>query len=128
MIAIALDTNRVRDWVDGDRAVIELLETVDDLFIPFFVVAELRVGFAGGDRRAANERKLLSFLSVPGVSVLMPDMATTHHYAAVWRALKRIGKPIPNNDVWIAALCVQHGVPLYTRDRHFGHVPDLAVL
>ncbi len=53
------------------------------------------------------------------MTVLDIDEETTHHYAAIGLELKRIGKPIPANDLWIAALCRQHALPLVSRDRHF---------
>jgi tRNA(fMet)-specific endonuclease VapC len=50
---------------------------------------------------------------------------TTHHYAAVRLELKQAGKPIPVNDLWIAALCREHGLPLLSRDRHFDVVAGI---
>ncbi len=52
----------------------------------------------------------------------------SHRYAEVHRALRRAGRPIPTNDLWIAAIAVEHGLVLYTRDAHFAHVPGLACL
>jgi predicted nucleic acid-binding protein len=59
------------------------------------------------------------------VTVLDVDEETTHHYAAMGWELKRSGKPIPANDLWIAALCRQHSLPLISRDRHFDVVRGL---
>ena len=58
-------------------------------------------------------------------STLEVTDATTHHYAKVRLDPKRIGKPIPTNDVWIAALCRQHELPILSRDRHFDVVPNI---
>jgi predicted nucleic acid-binding protein len=60
------------------------------------------------------------------VQVLFADDATTHQYAALFRQLRRQGTPIPINDLWIAALVVQHGLALCDRDRHFDRLPQLA--
>ncbi|MBV8531935.1 MAG: PIN domain-containing protein [Candidatus Eremiobacteraeota bacterium] len=54
------------------------------------------------------------------------DDQTTHHYAAIFRQLRKQGTPIPENDMWIAALVLQHNLILHTRDRHFDHLPQLA--
>jgi tRNA(fMet)-specific endonuclease VapC len=89
------------------------------------VLAELRAGFALGKRGAENERVLRSFLSKPGVAVLFPDEQTTHHYAAVFRQLRRQGTPIPVNDLWIAAIVLQNDLTLCARDRHFDHLPQI---
>ena len=72
-----------------------------------------------------NEGVLRRFLLRRGVDVLMPDEQTTHHYAAVYRQLRQQGSPIPTNDMWIAALVLQHGLVLYARDDHFDHLPQI---
>jgi predicted nucleic acid-binding protein len=58
-------------------------------------------------------------------TVLDVTEQTTHHYAAISVELRQAGKPIPTNDLWIAALCRQHGLPLLSRDRHFDAVPGI---
>ena len=63
-----------------------------------------------------------------GVAVLYPDEQTTHQYATVFRQLRRQGTPIPTNDIWIAALVLQHDLALYARDRHFEHLPQIVTL
>lgn len=122
---IALDTNRYVDLVRGDAGVLDTLESAEDIHVPLFVLAELRAGFAVGARGAHNEGGLRRFLLRAGVSVMAPDEETTHHYAAVYRQLRQQGTPIPTNDMWIAALVLQHGLVLYARDRHFDHLPQL---
>jgi tRNA(fMet)-specific endonuclease VapC len=59
------------------------------------------------------------------VRILWPDEDTTHHYARIWMQLRRQGTPIPTNDLWIAALAVQHNLALYSRDAHFDHLAQL---
>jgi predicted nucleic acid-binding protein len=58
--------------------------------------------------------------------VLYPDDGTTHHYARIYRYLRERGTPIPTNDIWIAALVVEHDLTLFARDKHFDVVPQLA--
>jgi tRNA(fMet)-specific endonuclease VapC len=89
------------------------------------VLGELRAGFLGGNRAAANEQILIAFLAQPGVRVLVPDELTTHHYATLFNQLRQQATPIPTNDLWIAALVVQHGLMLYTRDAHFDRLPQI---
>ena len=101
------------------------LETADALFLPFAVLGELRAGFAVGSKGPANERTLRRFLMKPGVSVLLPDEQTTHHYGSIYRQLRTQGTPIPTNDMWIAALVLQHDLTLYARDDHFDHLPQI---
>lgn len=125
---LALDANRYADLTRGHRAVVQLLERAAQIFVPFVVLAELRAGFALGTHRNENEQTLDRFLGKAGVSLLWPDEGTIRCYADVFSELRRAGRPIPSNDLWIAALCIQHGVPLYTRDRHFDHIERLARL
>ena len=122
---IALDTNRYVDLCKGDEDTATLLEEADAVLLPFVVVAELRAGFALGRRTAENERILRLFLTKEGVRVLFPDDQTMHHYAGVFRQLRLQGTPIPTNDMWIAALVLQHNLVLHDRDRHFDHLPQI---
>jgi predicted nucleic acid-binding protein len=103
----------------------QVLEAADSIAVPFVTIAELRAGFALGTRGSENERILTSFLQQDGVLVLFPDDRTTHEYAAVYADLRRRGRPIPTNDMWIAALALQHGLTLYARDIHFDSLPQL---
>ena len=124
---IALDSNRYVDFARGDAAVVDVLEHAQEIHVPLFVLAELRAGFAVGSRGARNEGGMRRFLLREGVSVLFPDEQTTHHYATVYRQLRQQGTPIPTNDMWIAALSLQHRLPLLTFDAHFRNVPGLAL-
>ena len=94
--------------------------------MPFVVLGELRAGFAHGRRAAENERLLRRFLLKNGVRVLYADDQTTHHYAAVYLQLRSQGTPIPTNDMWLAALVLQHNLVLHARDKHFDHLPQIA--
>jgi predicted nucleic acid-binding protein len=123
---LALDTNRYVDLCKGVEPTVALLAAADAVFVPFVVVAELRAGFAFGRRQADNERVLRRFLQKDGVQVLFADDQTTFHYAAVYRDLRGKGTPIPTNDLWIAALILQHNLVLHARDRHFDAITQIA--
>lgn len=122
---LALDTNAYVDFDEGVEETVALLEEAEQVFLPFVVVAELRAGFAYGRRQVENERILRQFLLKNGVRVLFADDQTTHHYALVYRQLRKQGTPIPTNDMWIAALVVQHSLTLHARDRHFDRLPQI---
>jgi tRNA(fMet)-specific endonuclease VapC len=124
-VRIALDTNRYADLVKGDKAVAEIVGSADEVIVPLIVLAELRAGFAAGTQQARNEAVLRRFLAQPGVSVLCPDEQTSFHYAGVFTELRRRGTPVPTNDLWIAALVLQHGLVLHARDRHFDFLPQI---
>ena len=122
---LALDTNRYTDLTRGDAAVVMLVERAEEVLLPFIVLAELRAGFSVGTRGAENERVLRRFLMKRGVTVLFADEQTIEQYVSVFRQLRRQGTPIPTNDLWIAALVLQHGLVLCARDRHFDHLPQI---
>jgi tRNA(fMet)-specific endonuclease VapC len=124
-VRIALDTNRYVDLCKGVTKTADLVATAEEIFLPFVVLAGLRAGFALGRHAGANERVLRLFLLKSGVHVLYADEQTTHHYAAVFGQLRRQGTPIPTNDIWIAALVLQHNLTLHGRDRHFDNLPQI---
>jgi tRNA(fMet)-specific endonuclease VapC len=124
-VKLALDTNRYTDLCRGDVTVVETVELADEVWLPFIVLGELRAGFGVGSQGPRNEAVLRRFLLKPGVSVLFADEQTTHHYAAVYRQLRTQGTPIPTNDMWIAALVLQHSLVLFARDAHFDMLPQV---
>lgn len=124
-VKLALDTNRYTDLCRGDRSAVETIELADEVWLPFNVLGELRAGFAVGSQGPRNESVLRRFLLKPGVSVLYADEQTTHHYGTVYRQLRKQGTPIPTNDMWIAALVLQHSLVLFARDAHFDALPQL---
>lgn len=103
-----------------------MVRTADELCLPVPVLAELRFGFAKGTRGRQNEAGLTRFLDSPRVRVLACDEQTSFHYAQLKLQLSMQGTPIPINDVWIAALTLQHGATLFTLDRDFDHLPQIA--
>ncbi|MGA9017681.1 MAG: type II toxin-antitoxin system VapC family toxin [Candidatus Cybelea sp.] len=122
---IVLDTNRYGDLFVGLAQTVELIEHAETVFVPFVVLAELRAGFAFGRRQAENERVLRHFLSRDGIATLFADDQTTQQYATIYRQLRKQGTPIPTNDMWLAALALQHDLALHDRDKHFDHLPQL---
>lgn len=122
---VTLDTNTYRLVMEGDEHAVRLVRTSDAVLMPIPVIAELRVGFLHGTKGRRNEATLARFLDAPRVEVLPCDEGTTAIYASLKLQLKRQGTPIPINDVWIAALVLQHGSVLFTRDSDFDRLPQL---
>ena len=123
---IVIDSNRYTDLAKGIPEVLEVVEKAECVYVPLIVLAEQRAGFAHGSRKEKNERILTRFLNTEGVYTLVPDEQTTFFYADIYASLRKRGKPIPTNDIWIAALCIQHGFILFDRDSDFDHVLQLA--
>ncbi len=118
-----VDTNALSAAADDDPAVIVILARAEQMAIPVIVLGEFRYGIAQSRHLAAYENWLGSLLR--DCAVLDINEPTTQHYAEITLELKRKGKPIPTNDLWIAALCRQHSLPLLSRDRHFDQVAGL---
>jgi len=122
---VAIDTNRLTDLLRGDSGLAERLGMCDEVWVPLMVMGELKAGFLGGTQRHRNEALLQRFLAKATVSVLLPSRETAEHYARIFVQLKRAGTPVPDNDLWIAALALEHDLTLITRDRHFERVVQL---
>ena len=122
---VALDTNRYVDLCKGVVETVMIVEEAEVIVLPFVVLGELRAGFVHGRRQAENERILRRFLLKDGVGVLFADDQTTHHYASLFQQLRKQGTPIPTNDMWLAALVLQHNLILHARDKHFDHLPQV---
>ena len=98
-----------------------------EIHLPLIVFAELLAGFAAGTQARKNRDELGQFMASPRVHLLNPDEKTAHHYADLFAALRKMGTPIPTNDMWIAALVRQHRLPLLSLDTHFAAVPGLVM-
>jgi tRNA(fMet)-specific endonuclease VapC len=125
-VKLALDTNAYSAAARGETKESTLVRAADRLLMPYVVLAELRAGFAAGTMGRRNEAALTRFLASPRVEVQYADEQTTHHYATLFAQLRRQGTPMPTNDLWIAALVLQHDWVLLTRDRHFDSLPQVA--
>ena len=118
-----LDTNALSAAAEREPSALEVVARAERLAVPVIVLGEYRLGIAQSRYRATYENWLREWIAA--VSVLDIDDETTHSYAAIGAELKKKGKPIPTNDLWIAALCRQHSLPLLSRDRHFDLVTGL---
>lgn len=118
-----LDTNALSAAADGDEALEAIFREAMTIAVPVIVLGEYRYGIRQSRERARYEAWLTE--SLASYRVLGVDEETATHYAAIRGELKRKGRPIPANDLWIAALARQHALPLVTRDQHFEFVSGL---
>ena len=125
---ILVDSNRYQDFCEGTPEAVHVIRRATDILMPFIVLGELRAGFACGTQSYKNEQMLTRFLNSPRVKQLFADEDTTHQYARLFRQLRKQCTPIPTNDLWIAALALQHDLLLFTHDAHFNHLPQLPVI
>jgi tRNA(fMet)-specific endonuclease VapC len=124
-VRVALDTNRLTDLFNGDIELAERLGICEEVWIPLIVLAEIKAGFYGGTQRQRNEAMMQRLLTKATVRILLPSRETAEHYARLFVQLKRAGTPVPDNDLWIAALVLEHDLTLITRDQHFDRMPQL---
>jgi tRNA(fMet)-specific endonuclease VapC len=118
-----LDTNVVIALFRGDAEVQARYEVVQEVFVPSMTLGELYFGAAKSSRQEANAAKVKEFAAF--CAVIGTDAVTAQHYGLIKAQLKRKGRPIPENDIWIAACALQHGLVLATRDGHFDDVDGL---
>lgn len=124
---IALDTNAYSRFKGGDVDVVELMRYADTINISTIVIGELLGGFALGVKEAINKQELNTFLNSSRCQIFPVDDNTAIYYVQIYKSLHRQGKPIPTNDLWIAAVAMQHGHILCTFDKHFNQIDGLLI-
>ena len=128
MRRIAIDTNVYISFKANDERVVEAFRNCDFIGVDITVIAELFSGFSLGGKEKRNRQELEAFLNSPRVEMLLHDLETAEYYALIVRRLKAKGRPIPTNDIWIAANAMKHGLALYSFDGHFGQIEGLLLL
>ena len=118
-----LDTNGLSALADGDLALAPIFRGASSIAVPVIALGEYRYGISQSRERAKYEKWLAEF--IPTYLVLGVDETTAERYAEIREELRRKGRPIPANDLWIAALARQYSLPLLSRDQHFDFVPGL---
>ena len=118
-----LDTNAVSAWAEGLATVESALRSAGQLVVPSVVLGEYYFGIRRSRHRARYEEWLRAYL--PFSQIAAVTSATASEYAEIRMELRRMGRPIPLNDVWIAALARQHSLPVLSNDSHFDVVPGV---
>jgi len=121
---VLLDTNVIIAFFSGERAASQQFMDAE-VFVSSTVLGELYYGARKSAHAAANLARIEEFAA--SVQVLSCDAATAQIYGKIRDQLRSKGRPIPENDIWIAAIALQHGLPLATRDDHFNEVDGLRI-
>jgi tRNA(fMet)-specific endonuclease VapC len=125
-VSILLDTNAYASFRRGHRGVVARVRHASQILLSAIVVGELSAGFEIGGRRDENYAELERFMDRPAVRFLPVSRTTTRRYAQVMARLRQQGRPIPTNDMWIAAHALETGAELVSFDEHFGLVDGVA--
>ena len=121
-----LDTNVVIDFFNGEPAITKWLSGVPSVHVSNIVIGELYYGAYKSSRKKENIDKLEDF--IVSSSVLESDINTAKEYGIIKNELRQKGKPVPENDIWIAAIAKQYDLTLVTADTHFKDITSIKVL
>ena len=125
MSKILLDTNAYSAFMSGDRPVFDAVVESEIIYISTVMLGELFAGFHGGRKYSINKQALRSFLGKEGISVIDVTIETSEIFGELKTTLRKTGRMIPLNDIWIAAHTLETGAQLITYDTHFRNIPGL---
>ncbi len=120
-----LDTNIVIEVFSGNKDIADQINKLDDFYISSVVLGELYIGINRVINKTRHLKKLSDFLTL--CTVINIDSLTAEYYGEITATLYKKGKPIPSNDIWIAAVAKQHNLLLITRDKHFEEIDNLQI-
>jgi tRNA(fMet)-specific endonuclease VapC len=120
-----LDTNVIIGLFANERKLLQRLRKAKEVFVPAIAIGELFYGANRSTQVRSNVARIEEFAAAN--TVLPCDLETARHYGRVKDRLRRKGRPLPENDIWIASLAQQHGLTLVSRDAHFAGVERLTV-
>jgi tRNA(fMet)-specific endonuclease VapC len=127
MSAILVDTSAYVRFMAGDEKVLDWMGRSDRILLSVFVLGELIAGFKAGTKEKQNRQLLERFLAKTGVEILDATWETSDCFGLIKSELKKLGRPIPINDVWIGAHALETGSVLVTDDQHFKIIPGLRI-
>lgn len=125
MKRIIIDTNFYAAFKRNENEAVSLLKQVEYIGVNSVILGELLAGFRCGNRERKNRIELDQFLDSARVNLIPIDDETAEFYAQVFSELRQKGRPIPSNDLWLAASALQHGLALATYDDHFSHISGI---
>ena len=124
-VKILLDTSAYSGFRTGVPAVVKKIHDSDLVLVSPVVLGELMYGFRNGSKFTRNTELLGRFLENDAVEVIPIGEVTADRYSRIVLQLRKEGKPVPSNDIWIAAQAMEHGADLLTSDRHFEKISGL---
>jgi len=125
-MVVAIDTNIAVQVLNGDPSTLKVLKQFNEIYIPVTASGELLFGAKNSSKKEENVKRFRAFLDQCYLLPITREIAEV--YSNIRLTLKQKGKPIPENDIWIAATCIAHELPLMTKDLHFQHIDALQLV
>jgi len=125
-VKVLLDTNAYTALFRGHEGVAARVRRAEQVLVSVVVAGELLFGFRNGSRYEANRTELEDFIASPYVALLPVTLVTSDRFGRIAASLRRKGRPLPTNDIWIAAHAMESGAELLSFDRHFDQVDGIA--
>lgn len=125
---VLIDTNIYIEFLRGSRQIGNILSSAEIIALSTISIGELLAGFMVSNDEKKYTKELDEFLYSPRLAIYGIDTETSEFYSKIYYDLRLAGTPIPANDLWIAALALQHGIRLFTLDNHFKKVPGLFLI
>ncbi len=127
MRRVLIDTNVYVSFKRKNQAIVKAFRHLDYIGIDITVLAELYAGFRSGRKEKQNRQELESFINNQRVYIHNHNQDTAEFYSQIYHQLKNKGKPIPTNDIWIAAVAMQYGLEIFSLDSHFYAIEGLII-
>ena len=118
-----LDTNIITAWLKGESKIADKIDKAEEIHIPIIVLGELYYGALYSTQKQKNLNNIKSITN--HYNVLQIDEATTVAYGNIKTALRKKGKPVPENDIWIAAIAKRFNLIVVSRDKHFKEIEEI---
>jgi tRNA(fMet)-specific endonuclease VapC len=125
MRPVLVDTNAYAAFKRGDEAIVEIIQHAEQIGMSTIVMGELLGGFNHGNKSKQNRKELQQFLGSSRIRVFPVTIDSANFYSQVYCSLKAKGRPIPTNDIWIAAQALENGCVICTYDKHFSAIDGL---
>jgi tRNA(fMet)-specific endonuclease VapC len=123
--SFVLDTNIIAALLKGEAGIADKIDKAIKVYIPIIVLGELYYGALYSSHVQKNIRNIQKVIA--RYTVLLIDEETTSSYGNIKTSLRKKGKPIPENDIWIAAIALRHNLTVITRDKHFKEIDQITI-
>jgi predicted nucleic acid-binding protein len=126
--SVIIDTNAYSEFKKGNKGAVSILRNVNAIILTPIVIGELMSGFIIGNRESINRKEFEEFKQSKRVITVQINDETSEYFALIFKELRDKGKPVPTNDLWIAAIARQIDCPIFTYDKHFQYIKGVKII